>query len=71
MIDPKVLSEVITGMHKVTEGLKMERTAEVALKILREIANEARSKDGSMALHAIANTLEQEINRLEEKLCPQ
>ena len=44
----------------------MERTAETALEILRDIANEARSKDGSMMLHAVANTLEQEIHRLEQ-----
>ena len=44
--------------------IKMERTAEKALEILRDIANEVRTKDGSMALHAVANTLEQEIRRL-------
>ena len=39
----------------------MNSAAKTALEILRDIANETLSKDGSMTLHAIANTLEQEI----------
>lgn len=44
----------------------MERTAETALEILRDIANEAESEDALRALQAVANTLEQEIIRLEQ-----
>ena len=46
----------------------MNKAADTALEILRDIANEARSKDGSMVLHSIANTLEQEINDLHRQL---
>ena len=44
----------------------MERTAQVALEILRGIANESKSKDRSLMFHAMANALEQEIIRLEK-----
>ena len=44
----------------------MERTAETALEILHDMANEVRNKDTSNALHAVANTLEKEIHRLEQ-----
>ena len=43
----------------------MERTAQTALEILRDVAIETHSSDTSTLLHTIANTLEQEIIRLE------
>ena len=46
----------------------MNKAAATALEILRDIAKEARSKDGSMVLHSIANTLEQEIAELRRLL---
>lgn len=46
--------------------MKMERTAETALEILRGMANEKKSKDGQKLLHAIVSALELEIFRLEQ-----
>ena len=46
----------------------MNNTAKTALEIIRDKADESRSKDGSMTLHSIANTLEQEINDLHRLL---
>ena len=43
----------------------MNNTAKAALAILRDIAREQRNTTKSMVFIAIANTLEQEIDRLE------
>ena len=43
----------------------MNYTAKTALEILRDVARETKTKDGAKVLIAIANTLEQEIDRLE------
>ena len=46
----------------------MNKVSATSLEILRDMADEARSKDGSMVLHSIANTLEQEIAELQRLL---
>ena len=46
----------------------MDSAARVALEVLREIADEASSKDASNVIHVIANTLEQEIAELHRQI---
>ena len=47
----------------------MINTVKIALEILRDIADEADTKYQSMVLHRVANILEDEIIRLEERSC--